>query len=112
MAAVNKKSKTAGVKPFQIKNHMWVIVNALIHNLIFDSQTEETLTTGANSFGSKYELLPQFHKKGTRRSLSEYSWLERKPVVLDVDILFIFQAIYQVWMDLRHSSCQWHLHRN
>ena len=53
MAAVNKKSKTAGVKPFQIKNHMWVIVNALIHNLIFDSQTEETLTTCANSFGSK-----------------------------------------------------------
>ena len=33
-----KKNKTAGVKPFQVKSHLWVFVNALIENPAFDSQ--------------------------------------------------------------------------
>ena len=63
MGAVNKKNKNAGVKAFQIKNHMWVFVNSLIDNPAFDSQTKETLTTRQSSFGSKCELSPDFMKK-------------------------------------------------
>lgn len=69
MGIVNKKNKTAGVKPFQIKNHMWVFVNALIDNPTFDSQTKETLTTRSGSFGSKCELSAEFMKKGTSEAV-------------------------------------------
>ncbi|TKR76099.1 hypothetical protein L596_017294 [Steinernema carpocapsae] len=43
---VKKKTAKGGfkVKPFQVKNHMWVFVNALIENPTFDSQTKETMT--------------------------------------------------------------------
>lgn len=42
--SINKKNKGATVKPAQIKNHMWIFVNALIENPTFDSQTKDTLT--------------------------------------------------------------------
>ncbi|VDK32766.1 unnamed protein product, partial [Gongylonema pulchrum] len=45
------KSGGINVKPFQIKNHMWVFVNALIENPTFDSQTKETMTLQAKNFG-------------------------------------------------------------
>jgi hypothetical protein len=53
---LNKKSKAAAVKPFMVKNHLWVFANAQVVNPAFDSQTKETLTTKASSFGSKCEL--------------------------------------------------------
>jgi DNA topoisomerase-2 len=51
--AVKKKHKKSTVKPFQIKNHMWVFVNCLIENPAFDSQTKENLNTQVQKFGSK-----------------------------------------------------------
>lgn len=42
---LNKKHKAANVKPFMVKNHLWVFINAAIENPAFDSQTKETLTT-------------------------------------------------------------------
>lgn len=51
-----KKDKNITVKPFQIKGHLWVFVNALIENPAFDSQTKETLTLKASQFGSACEL--------------------------------------------------------
>ena len=36
---VKKKNKTT-LKPFQVKNHIWVFVNCLIENPAFDSQTK------------------------------------------------------------------------
>ena len=47
-----KKDKNINVKPFQIKAHLWIFVNALIENPAFDSQTKETLTLKASQFGS------------------------------------------------------------
>lgn len=43
---IKKKVGKSGinVKPFQVKNHLWVFVNALIENPTFDSQTKETMT--------------------------------------------------------------------
>jgi DNA gyrase/topoisomerase IV subunit B len=34
----NKKSKNANVKPFMVKNHLWVFINCQIENPAFDSQ--------------------------------------------------------------------------
>lgn len=64
MAVVNKKNKNANVKAHNVKNHLWVFVNALIDNPAFDSQTKETLTLRQSSFGSKCELREEFLKKG------------------------------------------------
>lgn len=63
---VNKKNKTANVKTHNVKNHLWVFVNALIDNPAFDSQTKETLTLRQSSFGSKCELSEDILKKGMR----------------------------------------------
>ncbi|KAJ9091384.1 DNA topoisomerase 2 [Naganishia friedmannii] len=63
MEQIKKKNKAAPVKPFQIKNHMWIFVNALIENPAFDSQTKETLTLKASAFGSKVDLSDAFIKK-------------------------------------------------
>jgi len=64
IAAVSKKNKAATLKPAQIKNHMWIFVNALIENPTFDSQTKETLTLPASKFGTKPTLTDDFVKKG------------------------------------------------
>ncbi|RXW18452.1 hypothetical protein EST38_g7420 [Candolleomyces aberdarensis] len=63
ITSVSKKNKAAAVKPAQIKNHMWLFVNALIENPTFDSQTKETLTLPSNKFGSKPTLTDDFFKK-------------------------------------------------
>ena len=62
-AAVKKKNKGQEVKPFQIKNHLAVYVNALIVNPAFDSQTKENLTTKTSAFGSTAVLSDKFLKK-------------------------------------------------
>eukprot|EP00887_Chlorella_sp_A99_P005643 scaffold1.g5643.t1 len=60
---INKKNKTANVKPFMVKNYLWVFVNCLVENPAFDSQTKDTLTLRASAFGSKCELSDAFLKK-------------------------------------------------
>jgi len=67
VAAISKKNKAATVKPAQIKNHMWIFVNALIENPTFDSQTKETLTLPSTKFGSKPHLSEDFMKKGNTK---------------------------------------------
>lgn len=59
---VLKKKNKGGVniKPFQVKNHMWVFINCLIVNPTFDSQTKENMTLQSKSFGSKCTLSEKF----------------------------------------------------
>jgi DNA topoisomerase-2 len=64
ISAITKKNKAATVKAAQIKNHMWLFVNALIENPTFDSQTKETMTLTAGKFGTKPVLSEEFMKKG------------------------------------------------
>ena len=64
IASITKKNKGAAIKPAQIRNHMWIFVNALIENPTFDSQTKETLTLPSSKFGSKPTLSEDFLKKG------------------------------------------------
>lgn len=61
--AVKKKNKNAPIKPFQIKNYVWIFINSLIENPTFDSQTKETLTLKQSAFGSKCVLSDDFIKK-------------------------------------------------
>ena len=77
---VNKKNKNTAVKPFQIKNHMWVFVNCLIENPTFDSQTKENMTLQAKSFGSKCELKEEFIKKVSKCGLLDriLNWMAYK----------------------------------
>lgn len=74
IAAITKKNKAATVKPTQIKNHMWVFVNALIENPTFDSQTKETLTLPASKFGTKPTLSEDFFKKSKFQILQAWQF--------------------------------------
>lgn len=52
METIKKKNKGGiTIKPFQVKNHMWVFVNCLVVNPTFDSQTKENMTLQAKNFG-------------------------------------------------------------
>lgn len=64
MDIVNERPKKFNVKAHVVKNHVWIFVNALIHNPDFDSQTKENLTTRPRNFGSKCELSSDFLGKG------------------------------------------------
>ncbi|KAG5646884.1 hypothetical protein DXG03_001960 [Asterophora parasitica] len=80
IAAIEKKNKAAKVKPAQIKNHMWIFVNALIENPTFDSQTKETLTLPASKFGTKPTPTEEFLKKVHKSSIIDniLSWAKYK----------------------------------
>lgn len=64
MEIVKKKNKGGAVlKPNQIRNHIFIFVNALIVNPAFTSQTKEQLTTKSSQFGSKFQVSEEFMKK-------------------------------------------------
>ncbi|XP_077405664.1 DNA topoisomerase 2-beta [Vanacampus margaritifer] len=78
---VKKKNKAGvSVKPFQVKNHVWVFVNALIENPSFDSQTKENMTLQTKSFGSKCLLSDKFIKAATNCGIVEsiLNWVKFK----------------------------------
>lgn len=63
---VKKKNKGGpALKPNQIRNHIFIFVNALIVNPAFSSQTKEQLTTKASAFGpnGKFTVSEDFMKK-------------------------------------------------
>ncbi|XP_078501642.1 DNA topoisomerase 2-alpha isoform X2 [Lissotriton helveticus] len=68
------------VKPFQVKNHMWIFVNSLIENPTFDSQTKENMTLQAKSFGSKCPLSEKFVKAAVACGIVEsiLNWVKFK----------------------------------
>ena len=59
---VNAKNKLS-LRPFQVKQHLWLFVNCLIENPAFDSQTKCTLTSKPSSFGSSCSLDAKFMTK-------------------------------------------------
>ncbi|PLB50056.1 type II DNA topoisomerase [Aspergillus steynii IBT 23096] len=58
-----KNKNGATLKPAQLRNHIFIFVNALIVNPAFTSQTKEQLTTKQTQFGSKCPLEDDFYKK-------------------------------------------------
>uniref|UniRef100_H3ALH9 DNA topoisomerase 2 n=1 Tax=Latimeria chalumnae TaxID=7897 RepID=H3ALH9_LATCH len=79
---VVKKKNKAGVtvKPFQIKNHLWIFANCLIENPTFDSQTKENMTLQPKSFGSTCSLSEKFIKAATSCGIIEsiMNWVKFK----------------------------------
>ncbi|XP_074519536.1 DNA topoisomerase 2-alpha [Halichoeres trimaculatus] len=79
---VVKKKNKAGVvvKPFQVKNHIWLFVNCLIENPTFDSQTKENMTLQQKSFGSTCPLSEKFIKQATTCGIVEsiMNWVKFK----------------------------------
>ncbi|XP_077481535.1 DNA topoisomerase 2-alpha [Stigmatopora argus] len=79
---VVKKKNKAGVvvKPFQVKNHMWLFVNCLIENPTFDSQTKENMTLQHKNFGSNCSLSNKFIKQATTCGIVEniMNWVNYK----------------------------------
>nr|XP_020461966.1 DNA topoisomerase 2-alpha-like [Monopterus albus] len=78
---VKKKNKAGvAVKPFQVKNHMWLFVNCLIENPTFDSQTKENMTLQQKSFGSTCSLGDKFIKQATSCGIVEsiMNWVKFK----------------------------------
>ncbi|KAL0581404.1 DNA topoisomerase 2 [Marasmius crinis-equi] len=71
LTAIGKKNKGAAVKATQIKNHMWIFVNALIENPTFDSQTKEYLNLPASKFGTKPGITDEFIKKVQKSPIIE-----------------------------------------
>ncbi|XP_028316956.1 DNA topoisomerase 2-beta isoform X2 [Gouania willdenowi] len=78
---VKKKNKAGvSVKPFQVKNHIWVFVNALIENPSFDSQTKENMTLQTKNFGSRCPLSEKFIRAATNCGIVEsiLNWVKFK----------------------------------
>ncbi|XP_054744997.1 DNA topoisomerase 2 isoform X2 [Anastrepha obliqua] len=78
---VKKKNKGGiTIKPFQVRNHMWVFVNCLIENPTFDSQTKENMTLQSKSFGSKCTLTEKFIANVSKSGIVEavLSWAKFK----------------------------------
>lgn len=79
---VLKKKNKGGIniKPFQVKNHMWIFLNCLIVNPTFDSQTKENMTLQAKSFGSKCNLSDKFINMVSKCGIVEsvLSWAKYK----------------------------------
>ncbi|KAM4624510.1 DNA topoisomerase 2-alpha [Polymixia lowei] len=79
---VVKKKNKAGVvvKPFQVKNHMWLFVNCLVENPTFDSQTKENMTLQQKNFGSTCSLSEKFIKQATSCGIVEsiMNWVKFK----------------------------------
>lgn len=68
------------IKPFQVKNHMWIFINCLIVNPTFDSQTKENMTLQVKSFGSKCNLTEKFIANVQKSGIVEtvLSWAKFK----------------------------------
>ena len=61
ISVIKKKHKElTNIKPFFIKQHLWIFCNSLIENPSFDSQTKETLTTKISNFGSECLFTDKF----------------------------------------------------
>ncbi|XP_078475411.1 DNA topoisomerase 2-alpha-like isoform X1 [Lampetra planeri] len=79
---VVKKKNKAGVlvKPFQVKNHIWLFVNCLVENPTFDSQTKENMTLQHKRFGSTCQLSEKFTKAATNCGIVEsiLNWVKFK----------------------------------
>lgn len=64
------KKQKKSIKPFQIKNNMFIFINCLIENPAFTSQTKEQLTTRVKDFGSKCEVPNDFVNKVMKTDLA------------------------------------------
>ncbi|CAI4050021.1 hypothetical protein SKDZ_14G2340 [Saccharomyces kudriavzevii ZP591] len=70
ISEILKKKKKRSVKPFQIKNNMFIFINCLVENPAFTSQTKEQLTTRVKDFGSRCEIPIEYINKIMKTELA------------------------------------------
>ncbi|CDW56095.1 DNA topoisomerase 2 [Trichuris trichiura] len=77
---VKKQLKKTGltIRPFQVKNHIWVFLNCLIENPTFDSQTKENMTLPPKSFGSKCTVSEKFLAQMTKSGIVDSAQLNKQ----------------------------------
>lgn len=71
LKVISKKNKKTTVKKAQITNHLTIVVNCLIENPSFDSQTKDSLNTQVKAFGSTFSCTPAFLKKIEKSEIVE-----------------------------------------
>lgn len=69
--ALKKKNKGTELKKNQITCHLTIMVNCLITNPAFDSQTKDSLTTRPKAFGSEFKLSDKFLKAIEKSEVAE-----------------------------------------
>ena len=68
---IAKKQKDLTIKPQHVKQHLWIFVNCLIENPVFDSQTKENLTSKKEDFGSEFTFSDGFIKSVLKTNIVE-----------------------------------------
>jgi DNA topoisomerase-2 len=76
---IRKKHKVE-VKPAEIRNHMFVVMSAVIDNPSFSSQTKEKLVTETKDFGTTFEVTQKLAKQvfGSEIIQSILDWIQQK----------------------------------
>lgn len=78
---ISKKYKT-DIMPGQIKNHIFLFVNATVHNPAYSSQSKEKLITDIKNFGTEFKLTDKFinqiYKSEITNSITD--WLDQKKI--------------------------------
>ncbi len=82
LRALIKKKHKIDVRPQEIKNHLFLFVQADIVNPIFSSQTKEKLITESKQFGSSFEFSPATIKKIASSEVVEriLDWAQQKAI--------------------------------
>lgn len=82
LRALIKKKHKIDVRPQEIKNHLFLFVQADIVNPIFSSQTKEKLITEPKQFGSSFEFSPATIKKIASSEVVEriLDWAQQKAI--------------------------------
>jgi len=75
-----KKKHRVDVKPSDIRNHLYVFIDATIVNSFFNSQTKEKLITEIKDFGTKHEVTDKLAKLIFKSEIiqSVLDWIEKK----------------------------------
>jgi DNA topoisomerase-2 len=68
---IKKKDKDIKVTPALVKDNLIFLINSIIINPAFSSQTKDTLTSKVDKFGSKFEPSTQFMKKLSKCGIVE-----------------------------------------
>ena len=68
---ISKNYENLNIEPQHIKQHMWIFVNCLIDNPVFNSQTKEILTSKKEDLGSEFEFSKPFLKNVINTNIIE-----------------------------------------
>lgn len=105
---ISKKYKT-DILPGQIKNHIFLFVNATVHNPAYSSQSKEKLITDVKNFGTEFKLsdkfINQIYKSEITNSITD--WLEKKKIADESKASRLFdKSLSKLKID-KYIECKW-----